>query len=861
MEHKDSLLYGLDGSPADESKINTHRTSLDFEIVEGHGESDMQADGPVFTTQADIITAGAPTGETDMHEKPTPAKTEIEHPKEEFSIPDSFEVNERYTTQSFVETPSNLRPTYLPRFTEISDTYRMQDDPRPRPEPQTKPSTVVEKTDSVSSDTDPISESVEEKEIEKVVVTTGIIGNSEPKDESITILKFSTPVDNEIQSAFDLPVEESAVEPVIEEIPAEPEPDPDPVIEEPEERNLTIPDPEREYNVVELSKAGIEEKEINPEGAAGSSAVSEKYNGFEFTSPIQRDAIKDRFLDSIMSIKVRLVGSLIILAFMAIIDIASLLGKDIVASIFGAIPAARAFLDLQLAVCLILLAIPETARAFKMLFSKKCIPELFVPVSFLVLAAGDAVLAFSGLSDYHTYGALFGIGTVLAIIASYFRTRADFDSFKITARNVSKNVLDHQMTRSLQRENMALDGIIDEYNSKSARMFHTAFVSDFFARSSICLENHVNVLMILGISFGASLVTGAASYFLDEFSLNSAMQAFTMVFLMSVPSFSLLSHKLPYRHTAKEASDEDSAFVGESSIYDCADTDVITYDDVEIFGVEDVSIAKYHFYGKAFNSDKAMRQMYSIFSVVGGPLDYVFSSALDRKCPSATDIVIEDDGISGSTDDHRVHAGTEAYMQRHGIVIPPDGYNRSGASSTDSTRVLYCAEDNVVYAKFFIRYSFSEEFTMLLPDLRANKIVPLIYTRDPNITNELIRILTFGEDVIRVMKKYSPAINENRVYRHISSGAVTHGDKMNLVNMVLLAKKYMKLESSLAKIELAAMASGAAIAVVLSVLGIFELPATALAIWQVLWCIVLYVKSKTSFAQKKQSDEEEEYEE
>ncbi len=851
MDKNESLLYGLDGEPADESKINTLRTSLEFEVLEDVAQPTLDEVSPTVYPEA----------EPAVSEPILAANEPSPQPTEEFSMPDVFDVcNDK--GGGGIETPANMRTTYLPKFTEISDTYRMQDDPRPRQDVLKQTPTVENSADEIS-DNDPISESVEEKEIDKVVLTTGNIKKTDITDESITILKFSTPIESETQNAMNMPEPKEEAAPADEPADAvEAEEAEQEEAQEPKPRNMTIPDPDKKYNVVDFRANEANPAEEAPEGSMRPSDVAIKHSGYEFTSPIQRDSIKDRFLDSLMSIKVRLVTVLCGLIALAVIDVAALFGVDFVSGIgFNGIPSARAVVDLLFCLFMYLLAVPETVKSFKRLINKKCTPEIFATASLLAVLANDLILALSdGVNEYATFGVLFGLQIFAIVLSSYFKTRSDFESFKLTSKNVSKNVLDKKLTRSLPRENLALDGIIDEYNSKTSRMFHTAFVSDFFARSSSCVENYANMLTILGITTGISLFTGLVSFFLNEFSLIMAVQSFAMVFLVSLPAFSILAHKLPYKHSSNEAKEEDGAFIGEASLYDCAGVDVITYDDVEIFGTEDVSIIKYHFYGKAYNSSKAMKQMYSIFSVVGGPLDYVFSSSLDRKYPSATDIMIEDDGISGTVDGHRVYAGTEAYMQRHGISIPSDDY-RTNTSSSDSTKIMYGAEDNEVYAKFFIRYSFSEEFTMLLPDLRARKIVPLIYTRDPNITNELLRVLTFGEDAIRVMRKYVPAITENKVYRHISSGVVSHGDKMNLVNMILIAKRYTALQSSLAVAELAAMAIGAAVSVVMSVIGIFSLPSAVLALWQIAWMTVLFIKSKLVFGVKKPKDEEESYEE
>ena len=386
-------------------------------------------------------------------------------------------------------------------------------------------------------------------------------------------------------------------------------------------------------------------------------------------------------------------------------------------------------------------------------------------------------------------------------------------------------------------------------------MFRTAFVSNFFKRSSKTCENSANTLTMIGIGAGVAFVTGLVSFFINGYSTVSGVQSLALVFLLSYPVFSILSHKLPYKHLCERAALEESAFVGEASVLDGADVDVFTYDDTEIFGIEDVSIQKVHLYGKAYNTPKAMKAMYALFSVVGGPLDFVFSSALDRKCSSAENVVIEDNGISGIMDGHRICAGTEEYMLNHGITIPEEDY-KTNTSSSGSTRIMYGAEDGEVYVKFFIRYSFSEEFTMLLPDLKEKKIVPLIYTRDPNITTDLLKVLTLGEDVIRVMKKYVPHSAEDKTYRCIDSGMVTHGNKDNAINMVLMAKKYANFQYSLATTELMSMIVGAVLAVVLAIGGMLVIPATLLSIWQLSWCAVLYFRSKLTFQSPPEADDE-----
>jgi hypothetical protein len=65
--------------------------------------------------------------------------------------------------------------------------------------------------------------------------------------------------------------------------------------------------------------------------------------------------------------------------------------------------------------------------------------------------------------------------------------------------------------------------------------------------------------------------------------------------------------------------------------------------------------------------------------------------------------------------------------------------------------------------------------------------------------------------------------------------------------MVLLAKKYAIFQNSLSAMEMISMVVGAVLAVVLAIGDMFILPATLLSLWQIVWCAVLYVRSKMTF--------------
>ena len=331
------------------------------------------------------------------------------------------------------------------------------------------------------------------------------------------------------------------------------------------------------------------------------------------------------------------------------------------------------------------------------------------------------------------------------------------------------------------------------------------------------------------------------------------MSALALVPMLAFPAASYIAILLPYFHAQKEASNENSAFIGASSLDEYAGVDVVTFDDTEAFGPEDVSLKQVMLYGSADNISKPLRQMAALFHVAGGPLDLLFSNSLDKHCPPASHTVIEPDGISGYVEGAEVLAGSREYMVRHGVYIPDEPQGSGGAQH--STRTMYAAEAGRVYAKFSIRYSFSEGFTMLLPVLREEGIIPLIYTRDPNINNELVTTLTAGADAIRVMKKTSAASGDSKIYRRASAGIVTDGDKNNAINMILLVKKSLKLRSRIATLELTVMSVSAALAVLLSLFGMSAISSLITGGWQLVWCAALYLMSRSTYSIRKNKKE------
>ena len=759
------------------------------------------------------------------------------------------------------------RTTYMPRFTEASEKYRRKGDAKIRERLGIK--SVPEKEEDENPDEiklDPTAEfdtdfegTPDAKEPENVAI--------DESDESLNVLKFKSPEDEleeeaerereEIKKLLgsdkpkEEPVEEPEEEPEIEE---EPEEEP-----EPEEKEYSIPDPdEDDFEVYEFGDKG--KKNPTPAPAPAPEKKSGKKGiDREFSNPTQRDSIKDRFLDSLISIKIRSWAAGIFAVAMLVIEILAA---------FGVIPFSLVenstnffylgLVDFLLAACIFFMMIPEMFRAVKLMCKKKLLPDVLPIPAFILLGAYTLTVFLVNEESYVLFGLLFAAISIPVLIASLYRAKADFIAFKKISTLEEKQVIDVQNTRELDVENKALDGAVDEYKSRLVRTFGASFISDFFKNTDGVPASPKQVGIIFGVPFGAALVSGVIAYFLS-WSFITAVAVLCFVAMIGCPAFAIISSKASYFYSQRAALLADSTSIGEDAYTKFATADVFAFDDTDIFGQDDVNLKRFMLYGDRGNMDKVMRQMCALFAAVGGPLDGMFSEIIDNRVrhKTATKVIIEDDGICGDVAGHKICVGSEDYMHRNGIAIPSAAIGRESSNNFETIRIMYAAEDGEVNAKFYIRYSFSEEFTMIIPSLRDAGIIPLIYTRDPNISSELLTTLTAGIGDMRAVKLYSIA-DEQKAEARANARMVTYGDRLDAAGMIVLAKKANKLSLHVRYTELCAMGFGVVMAIAISLFGLAGLTPVVASLWQIISCMIIRAITKSAFLKesKKKKDED-----
>jgi hypothetical protein len=142
---------------------------------------------------------------------------------------------------------------------------------------------------------------------------------------------------------------------------------------------------------------------------------------------------------------------------------------------------------------------------------------------------------------------------------------------------------------------------------------------------------------------------------------------------------------------------------------------------------------------------------------------------------------------------------------------------------------MYAAENGRVYAKFYLQYRLSPSYASMLSSFAKEKIVSLVYTRDPNVTNELMRYLAADQDLIRVMREETAG--DGDVCERASVGLVASEDKASAISLLLLCRRYVKVQKNLAHALWLVLGAGAFFGAMLSLFGILSIPSVAYGIW------------------------------
>jgi len=230
------------------------------------------------------------------------------------------------------------------------------------------------------------------------------------------------------------------------------------------------------------------------------------------------------------------------------------------------------------------------------------------------------------------------------------------------------------------------------------------------------------ILLCTLFAFLASVGRELDNHFLWSFSATLTAAA-----TFSAP----LVYALPYRRLTKRLSRSNAALAGWPGVRRCSNYSVLVTDS-DLFPTGSAKLNGIKIFGH-FSTEKVIAYTSTLIRASHCGLERAFSdlmkaqNALYRPC---TGLTFHEGGITGVIHSQEVIVGTAAFLRLMNVELPQGLHVKSA---------LFCAIDGELAGIFAVYYDLRDDVALSLSTLMANRLSPLLATRDPNLIPSLLK--------------------------------------------------------------------------------------------------------------------------
>ena len=352
------------------------------------------------------------------------------------------------------------------------------------------------------------------------------------------------------------------------------------------------------------------------------------------------------------------------------------------------------------------------ARGFGALRRRHCTGELLISMAALVTLADCLTrLILPGRSNVPPYAAAVSVGFVFALWGGQHLGRGRYDTYR-TAAMEDPPYLICDIPRGACKQRGRTEG------------FYTcASRDDISARWQTAL-----LPVVLAASFVfAGLSTFGGQNLPQNFLLNWS------AILTAGASFALpLAYALPVSRLARRLQKTGCAIAGYDGAEHISRRRCVVLTDTDLFPPGTITLNGMKTYGE--NLSKVVSYGATLTRASGCGLARLFDGLLRGEGGKYEDLAdfsfYEEGGFSGSIHGEAVILGTASFMRKMEVRLPGNLKLHTG---------VFLAVDRQLIAVFAVKYQPSENVDWALRLLKRNRILPILASRDPNITPALLK--------------------------------------------------------------------------------------------------------------------------
>lgn len=576
---------------------------------------------------------------------------------------------------------------------------------------------------------------------------------------------------------------------------------------------------------------------------------AEHYGPDEYTDMSQNREIAVRYTNKNKWASIRLIAAAILTVIIFFYENLPVFGYQ-VAGVFDPkyYPVIYVMTGLQLLFFLIAVAFPSFADGAKNLVSLKLLPSTVAFASSVAAICNTIHISLRIVAGVEPklFNLPAAICLLMAVASEFYTNRREIFSFNIVSSRNPKYVMRRLNTKDAKLENQAVSDLSEDNSGDIVKIAKTDFVEGYFWRTNnrgSVDKPFVALLLILSVVL--SLTVGLYVLFTDR--VGSAVETAFVTLMTILPVSSVVVGFHPFYRANKEAYYNDCTIVGEGSVEEYSDTEVISFDDVNVFPSVNVKVRNVRLYNNC-RIDKVLYYAASVFSATGGPLSDVFEVATIEMGHSE-DVQILETGsgfIEAVVNGKNVLFAKEEALLSRGISIPESVLVSDDESQfSPDTSVMYMIYQGRLVSKMILSYIVDADFEYIIRQLSDSGMYVCVKTFDPNIDEALINRQVTGNNYPLKVIKYKGTEEITKYSDRTDGGIVSRGTTKALLqtisycDRIVGAKKTGYVLSVIATIISVLLVSAAVLT------GKFnELYSIVPAINQLLWLIPVVLSTK-----------------
>ncbi len=449
---------------------------------------------------------------------------------------------------------------------------------------------------------------------------------------------------------------------------------------------------------------------------------------------------------------------------------------------------------LQLFLFLCAMAYPSMIDGAKNLFAMKFTPSSIAFLSAVSTVVNSIIIASSIVAtvEPRLYTLPSAVCILFAVASEYMTNRREIFSFNIVSSRTPKYVMRRLNNRDSQLENQAvsdMDAFDDENSGDIVKIAKTDFVDGYFWRTNNRgTTDKPFILLLVILSFVFTVVMGVYAW-LSKADASPVSVALTALSAM-LPASALLVGYYPFYKANKIAYYNDCTIIGEGSVEEYSDTEVISFDDINVFPSINVKVRNVRLFNNC-RIDKVLYYAASVFSATGGPLQDVFEVAT-MEIGHSKDVDIVETGIGyieANVNGRNIIFSREDALLRHGIAIPEEANQDITEKLSPDCSVMYMIYQKRLVAKMTFSYMIDADFEYILRQLADSGMFVCVKTFDPNIDEDIIKRQVAGEGYPLRVIKYKGTEEITKYSARTEGGIVSRGTTKALLQTIAFCDK------------------------------------------------------------------------